>query len=279
MDKLYKLAGAAGGAFTCYGARFGVRVNDLALLDLVSQALSPVACPTTDLRLDMIYSLLSPTRTDNLRLRKFHLLYENARLIQRGAQSTDLHEAFENAVNLHVSQRARPHVFVHAGVVAWKGVAIVIPGPSQSGKSTLVSAFLRAGATYLSDEFAVFDTKGKVHPYPRPLSLRSGTGNKTRLIPECFGAETSKCPLVVGMVIATHYRQSSRWKPRVLSRGQAMLTLLANGMSTRNRPKSNFRILSGAIEPASLLYGARGDADETVNTILNRFENYGHSSM
>jgi hypothetical protein len=34
---------------------------------------------------------------------------------------------------------------------------------SYSGKTTLVSELIRAGATYYSDEYAVIDERGRVH--------------------------------------------------------------------------------------------------------------------
>jgi hypothetical protein len=66
-----------------------------------------------------------------------------------------------------VAENARRWIFVHAGVVAWRGQAIVIPGATQSGKTSLVAALVRAGAEYFSDEYAVFDARGRVHPLPR----------------------------------------------------------------------------------------------------------------
>ena len=71
-----------------------------------------------------------------------------------------------------VAQRSRQMLFVHAGVVGWRGLAIVIPGRSHTGKSTLVAELVRRGAVYYSDEFAVLDDTGRVHPYRRTLVLR-----------------------------------------------------------------------------------------------------------
>ena len=71
-----------------------------------------------------------------------------------------------------VAQRSRQMLFVHAGVVGWRGLAIVIPGRSHAGKSTLVAELVRRGAVYYSDEFAVLDETGRVHPYRRTPVLR-----------------------------------------------------------------------------------------------------------
>src|SRR5262249_31683129 len=71
-----------------------------------------------------------------------------------------LSQDVENAV----AQRSREMLFVHAGVVGWRGLAIVVPGRSHTGKSTLIAELVRHGATYWSDEFAVLDDAGRVHP-------------------------------------------------------------------------------------------------------------------
>ena len=58
--------------------------------------------------------------------------------------------------------------------------ALLIPGATFTGKTTLVQALVQAGATYYSDEYAVLDDAGLVHPYPRPLSIRSTDGSAVR---------------------------------------------------------------------------------------------------
>ena len=68
-------------------------------------------------------------------------------------------------MRLFIAANARDWLFVHAGVVAHGGRALVAPGDSFSGKTTLVRALLAAGATYYSDEYAVLDEAGRVHPY------------------------------------------------------------------------------------------------------------------
>ena len=84
--------------------------------------------------------------------------------------------AFEADVQLHVAEMAPERVFVHAGVVGYRGRGILLPGRSFAGKSILVRELVRAGAQYYSDEYAVLDSAGGVHPYPRPISIRNERG-------------------------------------------------------------------------------------------------------
>ena len=91
------------------------------------------------------------------------------------ASSKNSHPVFnalEWEIHRFLAERAPDRIFVHAGVVEWQGKAIVVPGQSFSGKSTLVAAFVRAGCRYLSDEYAILDSEGLCHAHPRDLSLR-----------------------------------------------------------------------------------------------------------
>src|SRR4029077_6709070 len=96
---------------------------------------------------------------------------------------TDVGGALATHAEFFVAERAPDHLFVHAGVVGWDGGAIVMPGASFAGKTTLVQAWLGAGATYYSDEFAVLDRTGRVHPFTRPLSIRDRATASTRRVP------------------------------------------------------------------------------------------------
>jgi hypothetical protein len=78
----------------------------------------------------------------------------------------------DGQIRLQIAAHAPNHTFVHAGAVAHGGKALIIPGNSFAGKTTLVAALVRLGATYYSDEFAVLDRDGLLHPYAKPLSLR-----------------------------------------------------------------------------------------------------------
>ena len=88
-------------------------------------------------------------------------------------------ESLESDMQRFVAEMAHRRVFVHAGVVGWQGKAIIIPGRTFTGKTTMVAELVRAGATYYSDEYAVFDLQGRVHPYARPLGMRE-TGQAGR---------------------------------------------------------------------------------------------------
>ena len=147
-----------------------------------------------------------------------------------------------------VAERAPEHLFVHAGVVGWEGRAIVMPGASFAGKTTLVQAWLEAGATYYSDEFAVLDRAGRVHPFARPLAIRDGSTALTRRVPvAALGAESGTTPLPVGLVLVTSYRAGARWRPRGLTPAQTLLALMRNTVAARGNPAHSMPILKQAV--------------------------------
>jgi hypothetical protein len=204
-------------------------------------------------------------------VRHLSLLYGDLQNLARTGSGDELLEAFESDVNVYIAQATRRWFFVHAGVVAWKGRAIVIPGRSFSGKTVLVKEFLRAGATYYSDEFAVFDECGQVHPFPRSLAIRQGEPpTRTRVPAEDLGSQTGVQPLPVGTVLLTRYRAGARWRPRTLSWGKGTLGLLANSLSARSRPKLTMATLGKAVCRARILSGTRGEASETVDFVLRQ---------
>jgi hypothetical protein len=79
---------------------------------------------------------------------------------------------FPTELRITIAEFARRKVFVHAGAVSWKGKGIILPAKSFHGKSTLTAELVRLGAKYLSDEYAVLDEKGRVHPFKTAFAAR-----------------------------------------------------------------------------------------------------------
>jgi len=269
MAKLDRLGWAEGMSFTAYGVRIGLRVNDSAMMDELSARLPPGSKPSSAQRVDHLYSLTGFPRNSNGKVRRFNLGYWNLTRFARSRIFAELLDQFESHVQLTVAEYAARRVFVHAGVVGWKGRAILIPGTSYSGKTTLVEHLIRAGATYYSDEYAVLDERGRVHPYPRPLGIRTDPAARATKVPaQEIGAQVGSRPLPIDLVIATNFKAGARWRPRELTRGKGVLELLANTVSARSQPELALRVLPKALESARIVKGVRGEASEVVEAIL-----------
>jgi len=164
---------------------------------------------------------------------------------------------------------APERVFVHAGVVGYRGVAILLPGRSFSGKTTLVAELVRAGAEYYSDEYAVLDSAGFVHPYARKLSVRRvGSPGVTKCSVDTLGGRAGNAPLPVGLVVVSQFRPEGEWHPCRLSPGRGAQALLANTVAARRIPETVLATLHQVVVAAPVIASERGDASSVVDRIL-----------
>jgi len=174
-------------------------------------------------------------------------------------------------IRMLIATGAPDRIFVHAGVVALRGRALVIPGESFSGKTTLVRALVEIGATYYSDEYAVLDEDGMVHPYPRRLSIRSADGSTTAELPvHELGGVAGEVRAVVDTVALTRYRPGAEWRPTTISPGEGAVAMLANTVPAQQRPGQSLRTLARALRDSRVLAGDRGEASEAAHALFAR---------
>jgi len=176
----------------------------------------------------------------------------------------------DSQMRLVIAANAQDWLFVHAGVVSVEGHALVIPGGSFTGKTTLVQALVHAGATYYSDEYAVLDDAGLVHPYPRALSIRSNDGTAARnRHADLIGRVASDEQAKLAAVLITRYQAGAEWRPRRVSTGRGLLALLANTVPAQDRPSESLRTLGRAVAVATTLEGVRGEAAPVAGALLD----------
>ncbi len=273
MAKIDRLGWAAGMVIVSYGVRVGVRANDHRVLDRAKQYLPHGWKQSSTSVVERLYSLIVRDEEQKSKVRRFNLLYGNVERLARTTDPEQLFETFESDLRLYVADTARRRVFVHAGVVGWKNRAILIPGRSFSGKTTLTAELVRAGATYYSDEFAVLDERGRVHPFLKPLAIRvEGSARQKNVAIEALGGTSGTKPLRIGLVIASEYKSGARWQPRRLSAGQGALALLANTVSARRQPEAALRTLQQVVTYAPVLSGKRGEAKEMAASLLEMLD-------
>ena len=132
--------GAAFADARAYGVRFGLQVNDPALLPRLLERLPPGSrlCRDAGDRA-LLYSVVAGTNDTETASQRWRLSVGD-RLEADVSSEVQLLQAFEGQVRFDVARLAARWTFVHAGVVEWKGRAILIPGASYSGKSRLVKA-------------------------------------------------------------------------------------------------------------------------------------------
>ena len=181
----------------------------------------------------------------------------------RDSQTAAIETALSD-LELWVAEHARDVIFLHAGCVAVDGWAIVLPGFTLSGKTTLTRALVDAGASYLSDEYAVLTADGSVLPYRRPLSVRVPDEPVVQRIEldraqsrhrRGFRRDRS--------VRAPAANLDAGWDVAQLSRSHAILQLLQQTVAARSRPvDATLALERAATEQAMTVQGTRGEAAE-----------------
>ncbi len=184
--------------------------------------------------------------------------------IQAYSSAEDAVIALAGQLELYAAERCPDRIAIHAGVVAHNGKALLLPGRSLAGKSTLTKALVDAGADYLSDEYALLDADGLVHTYPRPLRLRQ-EGSTTKIISP--PPHSSPEPRTVALIAALSHDERG-WDVTPMSRTQAVLKLINNAVPAQSRAEETLQATTAAARTASAIEGTRGEASEAAYRLL-----------
>jgi len=250
-------------AFESHGVRVGLATDATEVAERLPEVLPPDALPVAMDGVSEIFGIVADLAGT----------YTYTRSESPVSSDLDLEFALmliQTQIRIYIGLNSPDRFFVHAGVVAAGDRAIVLPGRSFSGKTTLVAEFLRQGATYLSDEFAVFDPDCLVHPYVTRLSLRVSEDVRRAVDPTELGSTNATGPLRVGAVVLTSYRPGAEWDPKEISQGQAVLGLLDNTVAAIERPHEVLPVFRKLTVGPLLLAGDRGEAGPVVTDLLAR---------
>lgn len=187
--------------------------------------------------------------------------------VVRAADEHELVRLIASVTQLEVAAHAHPEVFVHAGVVAHHGRAIVVPGSSRAGKTTLVRALVEAGASYYSDEYAALDLHGNVAAFAKPLSVRASGGRSDWVDPHTVGRVGSE-PVPVALVAALQYRDGAEWQPVLQQGASVALAITEHTVPARTRQVDTLDASAAVARTAAMVRGERGDAASTAEKLL-----------
>ena len=169
-----------------------------------------------------------------------------------------------------MARRATEEMFVHAGVVGWRGRAILLPGRSGTGKTSLVAALVDRGAVYYSDDLAPITADGLVRSYARAPSVRRDP-SPTRCI-ESPVVTRARPPLPISLAVATSFQAGAGWHPTVVRGASAMLTLLDNVVMAREQPRRALTTVKTIASSCVTLSGSRPEAREIAGDLLERLD-------
>ena len=269
---------------------FSVRWNIEAAGDQILYALRDFAVPQDAEEHPEIWAPSLPpnysiVRRGSGKLR-YHLLYGNDVMLTTNTLDRALANLFWQ-VNTQTIRQSGDFLLIHAGAVSTPaGEGILLPSVSGGGKTTLVTALVRRGFSYLSDEGGAVDPVSReLYPYHRPLSLKEGHAHlfpdlcerangsdwavgQRWIHPEDVrpGAVGGPCP--IRFVIAHQYRPGTPTEITPLTPAQGAMELLTNAL---NLPRYRSRALPLVADVARRARSYRlvsGNLEEAVQTII-----------
>jgi hypothetical protein len=205
-----------------------------------------------------------------------YFLFQNGKQISHGDVPLYFFNYFESCLRIVIAEHAVSMVFIHAGVVGWKGRAIVVPAHSAAGKTTLVAELVKKGAVYYSDEYAVLDEHGLVHPFARPLAMRNSEdiyADQIDVPVESIGGTAGVEPLPVGFILITEYDPKAVWKPEFLTIGQGLLDVIPHTVPIGSYTEFALNVLKKMASHAIIVRSPRNDARNFAKTLLSFLEN------
>lgn len=195
-------------------------------------------------------------------------------------------ERFATAVNA-AALDAAPYFAVHAGVIAYGGVAVAMPAESGTGKSTMTAACLRRGFEYVSDEaLCLRYGDGAVVPYPRPIGLSqwsadavgvSGKGaaavGESLFTAEDLGSARHDAPARLRHVVVLDRTGTATPSPTLIaeSRPSGVTLLLQQSFNHYRRGADAVRLAADVIGGAAVWTLRYSDPLEAADLLWNTF--------
>jgi hypothetical protein len=192
-------------------------------------------------------------------------LERNHSLLHSDVGESSLLLLLQQTVEEEILQHSPDFVAVHSGVVVYDDVAILLPGQSQSGKSTLVRELIARGAEYSSDEFAMIDRCGRIHPWPRALMVRDADSVQHPIPARDLGANVRSVPARAGLILFLRYDRDARFQVSPVNQSGALLGLLRNTPHTLADSPRILQPLTSVVTAAVAHEGVRGDAAQAAD--------------
>jgi hypothetical protein len=262
-------------SFQSYGVKIGVCADSSEIISALKDDLN-IINPSgfeiiDDSQIEHLIEI-KPERNDGIEV------FKDGELLTVWEPQRSILPYLHSQLRLTVAEYAESKLFLHAGAVGWKGRAILLPAKSFFGKSTLIAELVKKGALYYSDDFAVLDQDGLLHPFHRQISLR-GYEDKYKQVDfsvESLGGKASNEPIPIGIVLITRYKEGKKnpenWKPQILSGGRGIMEILPHTIPIRNNPKFSLEVLNKVSKRAIICKSQRGDASDFASLLLNFFE-------
>jgi hypothetical protein len=189
-------------------------------------------------------------------------------------------------INAEVIQRSTPRwPLVHAAAAVTEGVAVLLPGPAESGKTTTVAGLVRAGFAYLTDEAVAIDGETLVaQPYPKALSIDQGSwpilsdlrpthderlAGRWQVPVGQIHPDAVSGPAPIRFVISPEYHVGATTRLEPVSRGEMLTCLADSTFQFQDNAGRNLEVLANVVANADCYRLTMSDLDQAVKLIAD----------
>lgn len=191
-------------------------------------------------------------------------------------------------VNRAAIAAADDDVLLHASAAAHDGAAVVMAGDMEVGKTTLVTALVRAGLSYLTDEAVAVDpATGELRAFPRALSLDPGSWplfpelepavdpavapylpDQWQVPPDAIRPGAAVARARARVVVFPRYRAGAGFEVVELGRADALVTLARCAFNLHAAPQRNLEVLGDVVRGCRCFTLDYDDLDAAVDWIV-----------
>ncbi len=175
----------------------------------------------------------------------------------------------QSIVDEYVVSHVRGLTAVHAGALVRDNAALLLPGQSHAGKSTLVAELIRDGWIYYSDEYAFIDDAALVHAYPRTMFVRDAQG-QSQAVPVTAPSGGEAVP--VRAIVELRYAAGADFAVTPVVQSEAVIRLLKNTPRELEQDPAVFPRMAALASKSRYFAGVRGEAAQASAELRNLFE-------
>ena len=264
---------------------FELTTNDKKFFDEFLELNLALAAPGNGKLPQVQYSVIKNT--------KYFCIRENGKFRNRWAHRWPLYLSVMMCVRDSLYLHLKDYLFLHSGALAKNNKAVLLPGPSESGKSTLTLGLLNYGYQYLTDEVVVMDLSDlRVLPFQRPIYIygwqsvvsaevekyfkfyrfKERYGNTMQpwqyAVPQQEAILPKDTNFEVGWIVFPTYNKTQKdsyLKP--MSRAEAAFNLMQNGWNTQHFNDGGLKVCSELVKKADCYQLMMGDLKEACELI------------
>ncbi len=191
-----------------------------------------------------------------------------------------------------LSEHVADRYLIHGGAVAHAGHGTLLPGASESGKTTLTLALVLRGYDYSSDELVVLDpVTGRLEPFAKPISCKNPS-----LFPSLAGSaghwlgpelnvsegvwylhpadlrpDAIARPVPIRQIVFPRYDPAASPKLEPLAPGETMRRLLENSVNFDRFGAAGLKLLAGLAKTAKG-YSLVANHPDTAAELVTRLD-------